>query len=151
MENFEELDVSLQVFANVFKLANKLQLKMDQRKTDLTGKQWFVLAALNFCPDAPTLKELAVMLDYSHQNTRQIINKLAEKGYVNVVKDKDDQRAIRILLTDKVSEWESMHKEENDAFIGEMYRGISQKELNLLNEIFLKLLTNLSNFNKSKD
>ncbi|WP_206718049.1 MarR family winged helix-turn-helix transcriptional regulator, partial [Anoxybacillus flavithermus] len=133
----------LRIFANLFLVSNKLQVTMDKRKSDITSKQWFVLAALTFMDQAPTLKELSQALDYSHQNIRQLVNKLEEKKYVRIEKDQEDQRAIRIMLTEKVKAWEQSHQEENQEFVDEMFKGISKSDLKIIDQTLEQLKQNL--------
>ena len=148
MDYIKHLDHRLQIFANLFLVSNKLQVTMDQRNLDITSKQWFVLAALSYLPQAPTLKELAANLDYSHQNIRQLVRKLEDKGYVQVKKDPIDQRAIRIYLTKEVEKWEQAHQADQQAFIQQMYRGISPESLKIVNHVLDQLYENLGDMNE---
>lgn len=149
MDYIKHLDHRLQVFANLFLVSNKLQVTMDQRDLDITSKQWFVLAALSYLPQAPTLKELASNLDYSHQNIRQLVRKLEDKGYVQVKKDPQDQRAIRIYLTEEAKKWEEAHQEAQQAFILQMYQGISPQALDGVNQVLDQLYENLGEMNEN--
>lgn len=42
MCDFENMDKRLIVFGYLFRIANRLQSKMDSQMKDLTAKQWFV-------------------------------------------------------------------------------------------------------------
>ena len=67
LSNLESLDERLQIFSYIFILSNKLQMTMDKNIKEITSKQWFLLASLEYFEDAPTLKEIANRINYSHQ------------------------------------------------------------------------------------
>lgn len=49
----------------------------------------------------PELSRVAEIMGSSHQNVKQILNKLEDKGYVKTVLDEQDKRKQRIILTEK--------------------------------------------------
>ena len=53
---FDELDKKLQIYANLFRVSNKLQVTMDKNLDEITAKQCYTLAFLNFYEGEPTLK-----------------------------------------------------------------------------------------------
>jgi DNA-binding MarR family transcriptional regulator len=113
----------------IFKLANRLQRTMDKKMENLSSKQWFVLTMMDFFDPAPLLGQLAEICDSSHQNTRQIVLKLEEKGYVRTEKDSKDDRAMRIYKTSKCKAWEKKHQDIAVNFIDTMYSPLTKKEI----------------------
>ena len=138
-------DKRLIVFGYLFRVANRLQIKMDSLLTDLTAKQWFVLLSLGLFDSPPTLKQLAAMCDSSHQNIKQIVTKLSEKGFVTVTSDGKDGRAMRIAATEKIDMWDKEYEEEASKFVDEMFAGLSSFDISVLCTSILKVFENLDN------
>ena len=137
------LDPKLKIFAYIFLLANKLQTTMDQSIDEITSKQWFLLAALSYFKEPPSLKELASSIGSSHQNIRQMVNKLEERGFVSTSRDSADKRTIRISLTKKVNEWQEKNEEMQVEFLKSFYSGISNEDLTIVSKSMEKLYDNL--------
>ncbi|NLW41647.1 MAG: MarR family transcriptional regulator [Tissierellia bacterium] len=102
---------------------------------EITSKQWFVLGVLEYFEDFPTLKELSHQLGYSHQNTKQLLNKLEEKGFVRFEEDPIDKRSIRIRGTDKIKEWEERNAENAQMFIEMLFDGISNEYIEIVSDV----------------
>lgn len=143
LSSLESLDERLQIFAYIFILSNKLQMTMDKNIKEITSKQWFLLASLEYFEDAPTLKEIANRVNYSHQNTRQLLNKLEEKGFIKTVQDENDKRASRVLLTKKSKEWQEDNRDIQIDFLNEMYKNLEISELKSAAKTMIKLFKNL--------
>ena len=92
---------------------------MDKKMDEITSKQWFVLGVLEYFEDFPTLKELSHQLGYSHQNTKQLLNKLS----------------IRIRGTDKIKEWEERNAENAQMFIEMLFDGISNEYIEIVSDV----------------
>lgn len=129
MYDIEKMDSRYVIFATTFLMANRLQVLMDQEIEDITCKQWLVLTILGTFEEAPTLKELSKACDSSHQNTKQIVLKLEEKGYVIIDKDHEDGRALRIKMTEKKNQWSTDHQEKAAAFMDRMFSKLSVQEI----------------------
>lgn len=101
---------------------------MDKNLEDITSKQWFLLESLDYFEEAPTLKELSKRLDYSHQNTKQILNKLEEKGFIKLEIDEKDKRYLRIYPTEKSQKWRESNNKKASEFMDYLYKEISEKD-----------------------
>ncbi len=132
MYDIEQMDPRYVIFATTFLMANRLQMVMDQQIEDITCKQWFVLTLLGTFEDAPTLKALSKACDSSHQNTKQIVLKLEEKGYVTIHKDAEDGRALRIAKTEKCDQWNVENEGKATAFIDQMFSKLSKEEIHVM-------------------
>lgn len=123
------MDAEHLVFGTVFAVANRLQRALDSAMPEVTAKQWWLLVTLSRFNRPPTLGELAKAADTSHQNTRQILGKLADKGFVILVPDSVDGRVSRIVVTEKVDEWNRATEEQAREFMAQMYAGLGPDEL----------------------
>ncbi|MCX7772933.1 MAG: winged helix DNA-binding protein [Clostridia bacterium] len=146
MEKPNVINYRQMIFGTLFVLPNKLQKLMDRGlcQYDVTSKQWFLTSVIEYLfKSPPTLNELAKTMGYSHQNVKQVALKLEGKGFLRMDKDKKDQRALRLRLTEKSYKfWEALHG-ESEQFMDGMYEGLSGEELAMLSKALQKITTNL--------
>lgn len=145
MYDLDTMDKRLIVFGYLFRVSNRLQSKMDAQMDNLTAKQWFVILALGLFEQPPTLKQLAAACDTSHQNTKQLVMKLAEKGFVTISNDKKDGRAMRITATEKCTRWDNENEAKATQFIGCMFSGMEASDVAALSDSLMKVFENLGN------
>ncbi len=92
-------------FATVFVLAHQLDRLGDVvlAPLGLTTKQWLLLAVVARALHGrePSLTEAAAIYGSSRQNVKAIARGLEERGYLRLVVDPTDRRAIRLRLTAK--------------------------------------------------
>ncbi len=143
MYDLEQIDKRLIVFGNLFRVANRLQNRMDAQMRDLTAKQWFVILMLEMFVAPPTLGELARACDSSHQNVKQLVLKLQEKGFVRIESDPADARTMRIVATEKCDAWDAENKEDAEAFVDAMFQGLSPEEIVRLSHSLFIIYDNL--------
>lgn len=132
MDKAEIVGKQKYIFGSIFYLRNKLQIIIDKglASDGITTKQWFLMAVMGeFFDTPPTLKELAEAMGSSHQNVKQIALKLEKKGFLQMEKDQQDGRAIRIRLTDKCDAFWANRQEEDTRFFVELYREFSEEEI----------------------
>ena len=92
------------LFGSLLAMGNRLQAAGDRSYDEITTKQWFVLAVLETFSAPPTLGELARGVGSSHQNVKQLVLKLQQKGYVALAQDGRDARKNRVHRTPKCAE-----------------------------------------------
>lgn len=125
----EKLDKRLIAYVETFLLANRLQTVANMGMNEITAKQWLPLVMLRTLKEPPTLKELSEMCGISHQSTKQLVQKLEEKGYVKTEEDKKDKRAMRISITSKFDEWVKQYSDRNYSFVYEVFSCLSKEEV----------------------
>ena len=122
---------------------NRFQASADKTMGEISWKQFFAVICINLCREAPALNELAEIMGSSHQNVKQILLKLQNKGFVEMEPDPVDRRKQRIFLTEYCRKF----CEENDRKTGKimesMFAGISQQELHTTIGTILKIEENL--------
>lgn len=103
-EQLARLDVAHRVFFRLYQCAN-LMHKVGARFIDdfnSTTQQWAVLGALAR-PDPKqrgmTVKDLIGFLLVSRQNLTPVLDRLERRGWIERVKDADDARSRRVVLT----------------------------------------------------
>jgi DNA-binding MarR family transcriptional regulator len=91
-----------EVFGSVFLLAQYLARRGDEAlaRLGLTTKQWLLLAVLarHFPGRSPTLTEAADRYGSSRQNVKQLAGQLERRGFLRLLADPADGRALRLEL-----------------------------------------------------
>jgi DNA-binding MarR family transcriptional regulator len=150
-ETVAAMDDGHVVFGAVFAVANRLQRVLDQVMPEVTAKQWWLLVLLSMFDEPPTLGELAQAADTSHQNTRQVLDKLADKDFVKLVPDANDGRARRVLATAKVDEWGQATAGQARDFMAAMYAQLDPDELAIVASGLLRIHDALGVLDKEKE
>ncbi len=118
------------IFALIFMLSNQLQAIGDSFFEEVSTKQWLVLLVLGIMDSyTPTLSELAEGVGSSHQNVKQLVLKLEQKGYVKLYKDETDARRLRIKATTKCQEFSAAYDEKSQVFMNQLFSSFSKKDL----------------------
>ncbi len=138
------MDIRYALFGTFFAFHNRLQATGDAFYEEITCKQFFLIICLQlFGENAPTLKELAAVMGSSHQNVKQIADKLERSGFVKTEKDAEDRRKIRVYSTPKLQELNEKYEKRSQEFMEHFYAGIAQEELQTVYKVMTKLEENL--------
>ena len=126
---------------------NRYQAAADKYFKEITWKQFFAIICINLCKEAPTLNDLSEVMGSSHQNVKQILLKLENKGFIAMKTDEKDKRKQRFIVTDKCRKF----LEENDnqsrnseKIIMSIFEGVDEKSLKVTIETIIKMERNLS-------
>ena len=124
-----EMDGRYALFGLLFALQNRLQAVGDTFYDEITCKQFFLMACMNlFQGEAPTVQELAQVMGSSHQNVKQILNKLEQKGFVKVEPDEEDRRKLRISLTEYAALTGEKYRLKEEEFMTGLFDGVEEEE-----------------------
>lgn len=137
------MDKQKYIFGSLFYISNKLQAIGDQylAQDDMTTKQWFLTIMLSrFSDHAPTLSEVAERLGNSRQNVKQLALKLQEKGFLKLVKDDQDARAVRLVLTEKNREYWDKRQQKDEHFLIELFSNLSESEMDAIASGYQKII-----------
>lgn len=133
---YKEADDKYVVFAMIFMLSNQLQTIGDSFFKEVSTKQWFVLLVLNVMNGyTPTLNELSDEVGSSRQNVKQLVLKLEQKGYVELIKDEEDARRLRIRPTSKCEDLNKAYQDRNDIFMNQLFDGFKKDELSITKNV----------------
>lgn len=139
----KDMDNESALFGMFFAFGNRLQSAGDTFYKEITCKQFFLLICLSLFENAPTVNELAEVMGSSHQNVKQIINKLEQKGFLKLISDKKDKRKIRIERTSKMDELKHKYMKQELHFKEQLYQGVSSQDIALTLQTLQKLEKNL--------
>ncbi len=121
-----------EAFGLLFVLTQHLGRRADEALVPfgLTSRQWLLLAVLSRSTQAPTLSEAATVYGTSRQNVKQIALQLAARGYVRLEPDAADARATRVVLTDKVADFDAPWAvAAQRAFLDDVFAALSDDAL----------------------
>lgn len=122
---------------------NKYQAKADSFFKDITWKQFFAIICIQMCKENPTINELSDIMGSSHQNVKQILNKLEKKGFVQLLLDEKDKRKQRITLTLKCQQFCKDHEIESLHALQQLFQGITEEEFSITIQTIMKMERNL--------
>jgi DNA-binding MarR family transcriptional regulator len=137
------------IFALIFMLSNKLQTIGDSFFAEISTKQWFILLVLGIMEDySPTLSELAEAVGSSHQNVKQLVLKLEQKGFVEITKDNEDARRLRIRATQKSQEFSQQYHEKSNDFMNKLFGQFRPEDLKITEGVMISMMTILEGMEK---
>lgn len=128
MYDFEKMDRRLIAYVNIFICANRLQAIMDGGLEDITAKQWLAIKMIDAFPQPPTLRQISEMSGVTHQSMRQIVDRLIDKGFLAVVPDKKDKRAIRLVKTPAADNIRTKKEGQNKEFVFRLFECLTEEE-----------------------
>ncbi|MBQ3920452.1 MAG: MarR family transcriptional regulator [Oscillospiraceae bacterium] len=151
MYDFEHMDKRLIAYVNIFICANRLQAIMDSGLEDITAKQWLAITMIDAFPEPPTLKQMSELSGVTHQSMRQIVDRLAEKGFIEVVPDKRDKRAIRIVKTELANEIRTKKAGQDQSFVYRLFDCLTEEETAAYCSALAKLCDRLNELKGEND
>lgn len=141
--NFEGIEAPFFLIGLLSAFENRYQAKTDKLFEDISWKQFFAIICINLCRESPTIKELADFMGSSHQNVKQILNKLEHKGYIKLLPDKSDKRKQRIALTQKTQDFCAEHDAGGEIFMQKLFDGISTEDIQTVIRTIMQMERNL--------
>lgn len=132
------------IFGAIFFLDTRIQNAGDKLFTEITTKQWFLLLSIiRSGVKSPTLTEVSRIIGYSRQNVKKLAVHLENAGLVELQKDINDSRVLRITLTEKCFKYLESRKEKEYEFIEKLYDGVTDEEIDMMASIMKKLEKNI--------
>ena len=141
--SFDGIDSSFFLIGLLSAFDNRYQAKADSFFEEISWKQFFAIICINLCKESPTIRELSEIMGSSHQNVKQILNKLESKNFIHVIADEEDKRKQRIILTDKTRAFCTEHDEGSRRVVGKIFEGISEEDIITVVKTILQMEKNL--------
>ena len=115
----------------------------DLRAHELTYSQAQVLRFLRRHGSKASQKEIEVFLDVSHPTVVGLVNRLADKEFVECTTDENDRRNKIVTLTPKAESLSRVMHNNRVRTEKAMLDGFSNEEAKLLAELLLRVYQNL--------
>lgn len=135
-----------ELFSTICRVSNQYQAIGEKYYNSISLKQEYLLWVMEdyFKSEPPTLNDLAGKIGSSHQNIKQMVVKLTEKGYLTLEYDAEDKRKRRVCFTDKYRRDKEIFGKRRQAFIRQVFDGITDQEVDNSISIIEKMMNNLS-------
>jgi DNA-binding MarR family transcriptional regulator len=137
------IDNKRKLFGLFFAFGNRLQTAGDAFYEEITCKQFFLLICMFLFEKPPTLSELSEVMGSSHQNVKQIVNKLERDGFLTTYPDEKDARKLRVTTNDKFALLSKKYEAKEIKFINKFYEGVSDDDIASTLNTVLKIENNL--------
>ena len=125
------------VFASIFILQNRLQTAGEKLQTEISMKQWLLLAMAECCPEPRTLTNIGEMMGCSRQNVKKLAEALEKKGFVRLLPGKG--RSIQVVLTEKAGLYKKEMAERQQKFLELLFSDFDEKETDELFRLYARL------------
>ena len=125
------------IFTSIFIIQNRMQTAGEKIQTEVTMKQWLLLAMTSSCKEAKTLSNVAKLMGCSRQNVKKLAILLEKKGYVNLTSSGGN--AVHIELSDKVNQYMQEIGERHIKSLTLLFEDFTEEEIELLFNLYKKL------------
>ena len=92
---------AMALFCSIFIQQNRMQTACEKVQTDMTMKQWLLLAMLEQCREPRTLTSVGRLMGCSRQNVKKLADALVRTGYLTVKAGANN--AVSLEETEKVA------------------------------------------------
>ncbi len=117
------------IFSSIFIHQNKMQTACDKLDSEITMKQWLLLAVVSTFEKPLTLSEIGEIMGCSRQNVKKLANSLEKKGFIKSIPKEFDNRATCILLDKKMNEYILRVGEMQDNVLKILFEDFSEEEI----------------------
>ncbi|WP_315067497.1 MarR family transcriptional regulator [uncultured Clostridium sp.] len=139
-DNYKALFLIQQIYATLFSLTNKLQIKGDEYCENLTSRQFMAMVAIIHLPEnGTTLNNIARKLGTTKQSVKQLITIMENKGYVITVPSPSDKRAVNVKITESGKYSMTICAEKSMSFFANLSKDLSIEEMEILWTLLKKL------------
>jgi MarR family transcriptional regulator, organic hydroperoxide resistance regulator len=143
----EKIQMIIEYRDEIDKIIHKEYHELAQ-KYDLTLEQYHLMLELDELMldvddgiKAPTVGQIAKNISNSQNTVSERITRLENKGYVMRIKDKDDRRISRVVLTEEGKMLlDSIDKQANSRFLADSISNMEEGDIDTLMECLRKLI-----------
>lgn len=131
------------IFSTLFIAANRLQTLFDSHIPELSLKQFMLLSIVRQAEEPLTFTRSGTLLGCSRQNIKKLADALVKKGFVTILPNPRDTRAMCLCATPKA---EDFFRREFTPFQKELrylFEGYTAKETETLFVLLSKLYTGI--------
>lgn len=129
------------LFASLFVLQNRVQTAGEKVQTEISMRQWHLLAMTEACTKARTLTNLGALMGCSRQNVKKLALSLQEKGFVLLSEGANN--SVYIKITEKAQAYLSSMEKRHAEVLRRLFSLFSVDEISLYFTLQNKLLDGL--------
>ncbi len=131
------------LFASFFVVQNRLQTLCEKVQSEISMRQWHLLAMTQICEKPRTLTNIGKLMGCSRQNVKNLAIALKRKEFVEFVYGANN--SVQIEITVKANNYLLSMRERLNEILTRLFSLLSEKEVNKLFDLQNKLLDGLEN------
>ena len=125
------------IFSSIFVLQNRVQTAGEKLQTEISMKQWLLLAMAECCPEPRTLTNIGNLMGCSRQNIKKLALTLEKKGFVRLLLGANN--SVCIELTEKVNTYAQEMGTRHLQALTLLFADFSENEIEQLFRLYAKL------------
>ena len=129
------------IFSSIFVLQNRMQTAGEKLQTQISKKQWLLLAMTACCPEPRTLTNIGNLMGCSRQNVKKLALALEKKGFVHL--QLSSNNSVLVELTEDVQRYAEEIGERQMKALSLLFSDFSEEEIEQLFFLYSKLYTGL--------
>ena len=129
------------IFSSIFVLQNRIQTAGEKIQTEISMKQWLLLAMTECCPEPRTLTNIGNLMGCSRQNVKKLALALEKKGFVRLLLSSNN--SVHIKLTEEVKRYTEEIGERHMKALSLLFADFSEEEIEQLFSLYTKLYAGL--------
>ena len=129
------------IFSSIFVLQNRMQTAGEKLQTQISMKQWLLLAMTACCPEPRTLTNIGNLMGCSRQNVKKLALVLEKKGFVHL--QLSSNNSVLVELTEDVQRYAEEIGERQMKALSLLFSDFSEEEIEQLFFLYSKLYTGL--------
>lgn len=134
------------IFSSIFVMQNRIQTAGEKLQTEISMKQWLLLAMTECCPQPRTLTSVGNLMGCSRQNIKKLALSLEKKGFITLISGSNN--SVCIELTDKVSNYSKEMNEQHLQSLKLLFLDFSENEIEQLFKLYSKLYAGIERVEK---
>ncbi len=134
------------IFSSFFVFQNRMQTAGEKLQTQISMKQWLLLAMVDCCPEPRTLTNVGNLMGCSRQNIKKLALALEKKGFVRLLLGGNN--SVCIELTDKVKQYTEEMGKRHLQSLKLLFEDFSENEIEQLFHLYSKLYVGIERVEK---
>lgn len=134
------------IFSSIFVLQNRMQTAGEKLQTQISMKQWLLLAMAASCPEPRTLTNVGNLMGCSRQNIKKLALALEKKGFIRLLLGSNN--SVRIELTEKVQQYAEEVGERHLQSLKLLFEDFSEDEIATFFQLYTKLYAGIERVEK---
>ena len=134
------------IFTSIFILQNRMQTAGEKLQTQISMKQWLLLAMTECCPHPRTLTNVGLLMGCSRQNVKKLALALEKKGFVQLLTGTNN--SVSIELTDKVAKYTQEIGERHSQALKLLFNDFTEEEIQKFFCLYSKLYAGMERVEK---
>lgn len=134
------------IFSSIFVLQNRMQTACEKLQTQISMKQWLLLAMTASCPEPRTLTNVGNLMGCSRQNIKKLALAVERKGFIRLFLGSNN--SVRIELTEKVQAYLEEVGERHMQSLRLLFEDFSEDEIKALFFLYRKLYAGIERVEK---